>query len=80
MLADGTNLKGELKVVIVSNDTLSTVIDGLNRYTTYRIEVWGETIKGEGPAAITYAGTLPITKSCLRSPGQNTTCLRGQCL
>lgn len=79
MLADGTNLKGEPKVVIVSNDTLSTVIDGLNRYTTYRIEIWGETIKGEGPAAITYAGTLPITQSCLRSE-QNTTCLRGQCL
>ena len=78
-LADGTNLNGEPEVVIVSNDTLSTVIDGLNRYTTYRIEIWGETIKGEGPAAITYAGTLPITQSCLRSPDRKATCLREQC-
>lgn len=78
-LADGTNLKGEPKVVIVSYDTLSTAINGLNRYTMYRIEVWGETIKGEGPAAIAYAGTLPITQSCLRSPEQNTTCLRVLC-
>ena len=79
-LADGTNLNGEPKVVIVSNDTLSAVIDGLDRYTTYKIEVWGETIKGEGPAAITYAGTLPITQSCLRSPDRNATYLRVQCL
>ena len=79
-LADGTNLNGEPKVVIVSNDTLSAVIDGLDRYTTYKIEVWGETIKGEGPAATTYAGTLPITQSCLRSPDRKATCLREQCL
>ena len=79
-LADGTNLNGEPKVVIVSNDTLSAVIDGLDRYTTYKIEVWGETIKGEGPAATTYAGTLPITQSCLRSPDRNATYLRVQCL
>ena len=78
-LADGTNLNGEPKVVIVSNDTLSAVIDGLDRYTTYKIEVWGETIKGEGPAATTYAGTLPITQSCLRSPDRKATCLREQC-
>ena len=43
---------------VVSNETMSIVLDGLDRYTAYRIEVWGETVKGGGPVATTFAGNI----------------------
>ena len=48
---------------VVSNGTLSIVLDGLDRYTVYRIEVWGETSKGGGPVATTFGGNRFVTQS-----------------
>ena len=43
---------------VVSNETMSIVLDDLDRYTVYRIEVWGETVKGGGSVATTFAGKI----------------------
>lgn len=57
-LVDGTEINGAPKEKVVPALTLSTILEDLDRYTVYRIEVWGATSKGGGPWATTFAGTL----------------------
>lgn len=57
-LVDGTHINGAPKEKVVLSGNWSTILEGLDRYTVYRIEVWGATSKGGGPWATTFAGDL----------------------
>ena len=57
-LVDGTELDGTPKEKVLPAGNLSTTLENLNRYTVYKIEVWGTTRKGEGPSATIFAGKM----------------------
>ena len=47
----------EQRIVVDGNDTLSVVLNSLESFTKYRIEVSAFTNGGDGPRIATYAGT-----------------------
>ena len=64
-LVDGTKINGAPQEKVVPAVNLSTTLENLNRYTVYKIEVWGATVKGGGPTAMTFAGKMSFLFHCI---------------